>query len=134
MDKDFLPKGDIQYKKMNLQKGDNLIVKVDTSKLSEEDAIKKLREVSDNKFLKYVHEQGHEIFVIYTGIDIEILRLNPEDKLLVYVREEGLNEEEKEKYFETIKDKLKNFKDQLVIVPVDQRFRDIRVEREKINV
>jgi hypothetical protein len=64
---------EIGFSRLNLKLGDDLIIKVNTSGLSEEDSVKKLKEISDDDFLKYVTERGHRVFVTYTGVDLEIL-------------------------------------------------------------
>lgn len=122
---------EIGFSRLNLKPGDDLIIKVNTSGLSEEDSVKKLKEISDDDFLKYVTERGHRVFVTYTGVDLEILRVEPEDKVLVYVKEEGMSDSQKEEYHNLIKEKLNVFGDQLLLIPVSKHLHDIRVQKGK---
>lgn len=108
---------DLEFSKLNLSEGDSLVIKVNTSGLSEDQTIKRLSEVRDDAFLDYVSKKGHKIFITYTGIDLEILRLNSGDKVAAYVDVTPFDEQKKEEYLDYVQNKLSEIED-LIVVPV----------------
>lgn len=110
---------DIMFSKLKLQVGDSLVIKVNTDGLSEDLAVEKLKQISEDPFIDYLKNKGHTIFISYTGIDISILRLNEDDKVLVGVDISGMDEETAKRYVNFVEFKLSSniSKDRLVIVP-----------------
>jgi hypothetical protein len=128
-------KYELEFFKLNLKEGDSLVIKVDTSNLNEQDAVKALNEVRDDDFLRYVKSRGHNIFISYTGIDISILRLNEGDKVLVQANVDDMSEKEAEKYIEFVRFKLEGNlpKDKLLIVPIRKNTRVSVLTTDKVE-
>lgn len=121
---------DLEFRKFNLQEGDNLIIKVNTSGMSEDQAVESLKKVYNDPFTEYVRNQGHQVFVTYTGVDIQILRIEENDKIAVYCDVSRFTDsEEEEKYLSFVKEKLSELGDKVIIIPTegcDPRFRIVK--------
>lgn len=111
---------DIMFSKLKLQDGDSLVIKVNTKGLSETEATNKLRSVASDPFISYLKERGHTTFVSYTGVDMSILRLQENDKVLVNVDISGMDQDTAKRYIDYIEFKLSSSisKERLVIAPM----------------
>lgn len=127
-----MEENEIGFSKLNLKEGDSLIVKIDISNLNEEDSIKKLKEVRNDPFIKFIESKGHNIFVTYTGVDLNILRLEENDKVVAYINTANMTEEESTKYINYIDFKLRDQigKDKLIIVPVKNNSPKLKIVEE----
>lgn len=107
--------------KFNLVEGDVLVVKVDITGCTEEQALAKLSEVRENETLKSISEAGGKILFTYTGIDFSLLKISEEDKLLIYADTSPFSsEEDKETYMSSLKEKVSNqISNEVVVIPVD---------------
>lgn len=123
---------EIQFSRLNLKEGDSLVVKLDTRGLSEEISSDKLKEIRNDSFIKYVESKGHSVFVTYTGIDLSILRLGENDKVVAYTNITNMNEDEASKYIDYVDFKLRDQigEDRLVIVPVANNSPTLKVAKE----
>ena len=121
---------ELEFQKFNLNEGDCLVVRVNTSNMSEEEAVKKLAELHEDDFLKYVEERGNKVFITYSGIKLEILRLLEGDKLAAYVDVTSMEPEEEEKYLDYIKHKLVDLEGKVVIIPMRNDSPQVRVVNE----
>ena len=118
---------EVEFQKFNLIEDDCLVVRVNTSNLTEEQAVEKLTEIRDDSFIKYVEEKGHKVFVTYTGVKLEILRLEEGDKLAVYVDVTDMEETRRDQYIEFITQKMSSLEDKVVILPVENNTPQFRV-------
>jgi hypothetical protein len=127
-----MEENDIGFSRLNLKEGDSLVVKIDISNLSEEDSTKKIKEVRDDPFIKFVESKGHSVFVTYTGVDLNILRLQETDRVIAYVNVTDMSEEESTKYIDYVDFKLRDQigKDKLIIVPVKNNSPTLNVMKE----
>lgn len=124
-------KMELEFFKLNLKENDSLVVKVNTANLTEDQAVEKLKSVSEDPFITYVKEKGHNVFVTYTGVDVQILRFEDGDKLMVYCDVSTFTDEEtKEKYLSYVKEKLNVLEDKLVVVPVEGANPQFRMVKE----
>lgn len=122
---------DLEFRKFNLQEGDNLIIKVNTSGMSEDQAVESLKNVYNDPFTEYVRNKGHQVFVTYTGVDMQILRIEENDKIAVYCDVSRFTDsEEKEKYLSFIKEKLSELGDKVIIVPTEGSDPRLRIVKE----
>lgn len=110
---------DVEFEKFNLKEDDCLVVRVNTSNLTEDQAVEKLTEIREDSFIKYVEEKGHKVFVTYTGVKLEILRLQEDDKLAVYVDVTDMEETRRDQYIEFIEQKMSVLEDKIVILPIE---------------
>lgn len=124
----------MEFRKLNLKPDDIFIIKVDTSGLSEQEASKKMAEIREDEFVKYIEEQGTKVVVSYTGLDFQILRVQAGDKVLAYADVSSMNEEEEHKYLDYIKFKLDGAIENLVCVPVREKSPTLRVATENNDV
>lgn len=112
-------KQEIQFLKLGLSENDILVLRVDINGLNEEQAVKKLADIREDDFVKYVESRGNKVITTYTGLDINILRLNDGDKVLAYANVTSMDEEQEEKYLDYIKYRLQDtIGDRLICVPV----------------
>jgi len=118
---------EVEFQKLNLKEDDCLVIKVNTYGLSEEQAVEKLSNIRDDEFIRYIEDQGNKVFVTYSGIGVEILRMEETDKLAVYVDTTTLEESKEEKYLNYIKDKLISLGDKVIIIPTKFNSPQIRV-------
>lgn len=99
-------KKEIEFSKLKLQKDDILIIKVDTSELTPDEATDKLSAVRDDEFVKFIKDKGNPVLVAYSGLDFEILRLDDKDKVVVYMDVSSMDDEKAANYEDYIKFKL----------------------------
>lgn len=97
---------EVQYKRLNLKEGDNLIIEVDNVGLTEDELKNKLFELRNDEFVSFVEEKGHKVFVTHSGIKLEILRMEPNDKLVVYADVSNMTDEEEKQYLDFVKFKI----------------------------
>ena len=76
---------ELEFQKLNLQENDFLVIKVSKGDLTEDELKNRLFELRNDEFINYVEEKGHKVFLTYTGIDLQILRLEENDKVVAYV-------------------------------------------------
>ena len=122
---------EVEFQKLNLKEGDCLVIKVNTYGMSEDEAVKKLSSIREDEFIEYVENKGNKVFVIYSGIGVEILRMEENDKLAVYVDTTSLEESKLEKYLEFIEHKLESLGDKVVIIPTQFNSPQLRVVKEE---
>nr|QMP82901.1 MAG: hypothetical protein [Caudoviricetes sp.] len=122
---------EVEFQKLNLKEGDCLVIKVNTYGMSEDEAIKKLSSIREDEFIEYVENKGNKVFVTYSGIGVEILRMEETDKLAVYVDTTSLEESKLEKYLEFIEHKLESLGDKVVIIPTQFNSPQLRVIKEE---
>lgn len=129
-------KMELEFSKFNLQPEDILVVKVDTNGLNESESIKKVSSLREDEFIKYIEAKGNKVFVSYTGLDFQILRMEETDKVVAYIDVSSLEEENAEKYVNYVKFKLgESLQDRLICVPVKNGSPQLRVEKgDKIDV
>lgn len=99
-------KNEVEFLKLKLQKDDILIIRVDTSEMTSEEAMQKLSSIREDQFVKYVESIGNPVLVSYSGLDFQILRLNENDKVVVYMDVSSMDEEKASNYEDYIKFKL----------------------------
>ena len=129
-------KMELEFSKFKLQPEDILVVKVDTNGLNESESIKKVSSLREDEFIKYIEAKGNKVFVSYTGLDFQILRMEETDKVVAYIDVSSLEEENAEKYVNYVKFKLgESLQDRLICVPVKNGSPKLRVEKgDKIDV
>lgn len=112
---------EVQFSRLSLEKGDYLVIKVDINDLTDEQIKERLTSVREDPFVKYVEEQGNPVFVTYSGINLNILRLEENDKVVASVNVSDLPEQMAEKYLDYIKFKLVDYigEDRLMVIPVN---------------
>lgn len=127
-----MEENEIAFSRLNLKEGDSLVVKLDTRNLDEEKSSDKLKEIRNDPFIKYVESKGHNVFVTYTGVDLSILRLGENDKVVAYTNITNMNEDEASKYIDYVDFKLRDQigEDRLVIVPVANNSPTLKVAKE----
>ena len=113
----------VGFEKLGLKPEDILIIKVDTSGLTEDESLSRLSSVRNDEFVKYIQDKGNAVLISYNGLDFSILRTSETDKVLVYVDVTGAEESVAEKYQDYIKLKLReDLGDKVVIVPMRKEF------------
>ena len=122
---------EVEFQKLNLKEGDCLVIKVNTYGMSEEEAVSKLSNIREDEFVQYIEDKGNKVFVTYSGIGVEILRMEEDDKLAVYVDTTNLEESKIEKYLEFINHKLESLGDKVLIVPTQFNSPQLRVVKEE---
>lgn len=129
-------KMELEFSKFKLQPEDILVVKVDTNGVDEAEAIKKVSSLREDEFIKYIEERGNKVFISYTGLDFQILRMEETDKVVAYIDVSSLDEENSEKYVDYIKFKLgESLQEKLICVPVKNGSPKLRIEKGgKIDV
>lgn len=129
-------KMELEFSKFKLQPEDILVVKVDTNGVDEAEAIKKVSFLREDEFIKYIEERGNKVFISYTGLDFQILRMEETDKVVAYIDVSSLDEENSEKYVDYIKFKLgESLQEKLICVPVKNGSPKLRIEKgDKIDV
>lgn len=99
-------KKEIEFLKLKLQPDDILVIKVDTSEMTPDEATNKLSSVRDDEFVKYIKERGNPVLIAYSGLDFQILRIDDKDKVVVYIDVSSMDDEKAVNYEEYIKFKL----------------------------
>lgn len=99
-------KKEIEFLKLNLKQDDILIIKVDTSEMTPDEATDKLSSVRDDDFVNYIKDRGNPVLVAYSGLDFEILRLDEKDKVVVYMDVSSMDDDRAKNYEDYIKFKL----------------------------
>ena len=113
----------VGFEKLGLKPEDILIIKVDTSGLTEDESLSRLSSVRNDEFVKYIQDKGNAVLISYNGLDFSILRTSETDKVLVYVDVTGAEESVAEKYQDYIKLKLReDLGDKVVIIPTKKEF------------
>ena len=106
---------DVEFQKLNLQENDSLVVRLNTSNMDEEEIVSKLNEIKNDEFIKYIEESGHRVFITYNGVKLEILRLQENDKLVMYVDTSSFKTlKEKDEYMDYIKMKMIDVSEKLM--------------------
>ena len=119
----------IEFSKLNLQKNDILILKVNVYGLDEKSATEKLSEVRNDEFVKYIEEQGNKVIVSYTGLDFQILRTQEDDKVVAYADVSMMTDNQAEEYLDLIKSKLyDSIGDKLICVPTKNGSPVLKIE------
>ena len=119
----------IEFSKLNLQKNDILILKVNVYGLDEKSATEKLSEVRNDEFVKYIEEQGNKVIVSYTGLDFQILRTQENDKVVAYADVSMMTDNQAEEYLDLIKSKLyDSIGDKLICVPTKNGSPVLKIE------
>jgi len=121
---------DLEFQKFNLKEGDNLVIKVDIDGLDEDQVSKKLKDLAEDEFVHYVKSKGHGVFVTYSGIDFQILRLQENDKLAVYVNLDLVAENQQTEYLKLIDEKLEELNGRYVVIPIHNNSVRVRVTNE----
>lgn len=123
---------EIEFYKLGLTPEDILLLKVNISGLTEEEATKKLAEVREDPFVKYIESKGNKVIISYTGVDFNIMRLNETDKVIAYLNVDAMNEDQETNYINYIKGKLDgDFGDKLICVPVRNGSPVLAIKEEK---
>lgn len=97
---------EMEFLKLKLQENDILIIKVDTSEMTPDEATEKLSSIRDDEFVKYIKDNGNPVLVSYSGLDFQILRLDENDKVIVYMDVSSMDDEKASNYEDYIKFKL----------------------------
>lgn len=118
---------EVEFSKLNLKEGDILVVKAKTASLVESEIKDKLTAIREDPFIKFVESKGHPVYVTYSGLDLQILRLQEGDSVVVYASVRGMDETQKEDYLNLLKTKLSDLEDRLYIIPVDNTVPKINV-------
>lgn len=119
----------IEFSKLNLQKNDILILKVNIYGLDEKSATEKLSEVRNDEFVKYIEEQGNKVIVSYTGLDFQILRTQEDDRVVAYADVSMMTDDQAEEYLDLIKSKLyDSIGDKLICVPTKNGSPVLKIE------
>lgn len=106
------------FYKMNLSTDDILVLKIDISGMTEEQASKRLELVREDEFVKYIESKGNKVIVSYTGIDFAVLKLDEGDKVIAYLDVSPLDENDEERYVNKFKGSLNHiFGEKLVTIP-----------------
>lgn len=122
---------ELQFSKLNLVEGDSLLVKVNVDGSNEELLAEKLKEVSQNGLVEYVRDKGHAVIITHSGIDFQILRLQENDKVMVYVNLDFVEEDQRQNYLNLIEEKLVGIKNDYVLVPIMKDAIRVRVSNKE---
>ena len=74
-----------EFKKLKLNEDDILVIKVNVEGLSDVEMKTRVHETREDEFVKNIENKWNKVFVTYSGIDLQILRLNESEKLIVLV-------------------------------------------------
>lgn len=125
---------ELEFQKFNLKEGDVLVIKTNLQGLTEEEAVARLSELREDEFVKYIEDRGNKVVVSYTGVDFQILRTEPTDKVVVYVDASTMSEEESTEYLELIKSNLSDIiKNDIVTVPLTKGPVGLKIEKGENN-
>lgn len=128
-----MTENEIQFSRLNLQKGDYLVIKVDITQLTDDQIQERLSSVREDPFVKYVEEQGNPVFITYSGINMNVLRMQENDKLIAYVNVSDLPEQTEIKYIDYIRHKLVDHvgEDRLIVMPVRNNSPVLQIKSEE---
>lgn len=125
---------ELEFQKFNLKEGDVLVIKTNLQGLTEEEAVSRLSELREDEFVKYIEGKGNKVVVSYTGVDFQILRTEPTDKVVVYVDSSTMSEEESTEYLDLIKSKLSGtIANDIVMVPLTKGSVGLKIEKGENN-
>lgn len=126
---------DLQFKRLNLKEGDSLVVEVSSSGLTEDEIQERLKSVREDEFTKFVEDKGHKVFVTYTGVNLNILRMQENDKLAVYVDTTVMDQPTETKYIDYIKSILsRNIEEEkLVVIPQKEGYPQLGIVQMRGN-
>ena len=130
-----MTENEFQFSRLNLQKGDYLVIKVDITQLTDDQIQERLSSVREDPFVKYVEEQGNPVFITYSGINMNVLRMQENDKLIAYVNVSDLPEQTEIKYIDYIRHKLVDHvgEDRLIVMPVRNNSPVLQIKSEENN-
>ena len=128
-----MTENEIQCSRLNLQKGDYLVIKVDITQLTDDQIQERLSSVREDPFVKYVEEQGNPVFITYSGINMNVLRMQENDKLIAYVNVSDLPEQTEIKYIDYIRHKLVDHvgEDRLIVMPIRNNSPVLQIKSEE---
>ncbi len=125
---------ELEFQKFNLKEGDVLVIKTNLHGLSEEQAVSRLSELREDEFVKYIEAKGNRVVVSYTGVDFQILRTEPNDKVVAYVDVSTMEEDESSEYLSLIKNKLSDtISNEIVMVPLTKGSIGLKVDKGENN-
>ena len=124
---------EIQFSRLSLQKGDYLVIKVDITQLTDDQIQERLSSIREDSFVKYVEEQGNPVFITYSGINMNVLRMQENDKLIAYVNVSDLPEQTEIKYLDYIRHKLVDHvgENRLIVIPVRNNSPVLQIKPEE---
>lgn len=110
---------EVEFNRLALKADDYLVIKLNSEGLTEDELKKKLFDIRNDDFVRYVEEKGNKVFVTYSGVDFSILRMNENDKVVAYIDVTNLSDEDAEKYSDYVRFKLEgNIESyKLIVVP-----------------
>jgi hypothetical protein len=126
---------EVEFNRLGLKEGDYLVIKVKANDLSDEELKSKLFEVRNDEFVQFVESKGHKVLVVHPGLEFNILRMEENDKLVVYVDLTPFNNEEANNYIDFLNFKLESHieKDKLVIVPSRKNNVALAVKKDEVE-
>ena len=124
----------VEYKRLKLSEEDILIIKVDVGGLSEEKSLERVKSIREDEFVKYIESMGNKVIVSYSGIDFQVLRLNENDKLVVYADVSSMDEQQSTQYETLVSDKIgKVVENEILFVPVKNGSPVLKVKNGDVN-
>ena len=128
-----MEENEIQFSRLSLQKGDYLVIKVDITQLTDDQIQERLSSIREDSFVKYVEEQGNPVFITYSGINMNVLRMQENDKLIAYVNVSDLPEQTEIKYLDYIRHKLVDHvgENRLIVIPVRNNSPVLQIKPEE---
>ena len=124
----------VEYKRLKLSEEDILIIKVDVAGLSEENSLERVKSIRDDEFVKYIESMGNKVIVSYSGIDFQVLRLNENDKLVVYADVSSMDEQQSTEYESLVSNKIGQVvENEIVFVPVKNGSPVLKVKNGDAN-
>jgi hypothetical protein len=135
---DFMENNDemeIVFSKFNLKENDVLVINVDTKGLDLDSAKNRVFNTREDPLVKFIESKGNKVLVTYSGVSLNILRLEENDKVAVYADVSVMDEQETEQYIDYLKFKLKDSigEDKLVIVPVKGNSPKLKIVKSEEN-
>ena len=85
---------EIAFSKFNLKEDDILVINVDTRGLDMNSAKNRVYNTREDPVVKYIESKGNKVLVTYTGVSLNILRLEENDKVAVYADVSVMDEDE----------------------------------------
>jgi hypothetical protein len=126
---------EIVFSKFNLKENDVLVINVDTKGLDLDSAKNRVFNTREDPLVKFIESKGNKVLVTYSGVSLNILRLEENDKVAVYADVSVMDEQETEQYIDYLKFKLKDSigEDKLVIVPVKGNSPKLKIVKSEEN-